>query len=336
MQVIEKLLVLKAQAEKDFSQVSSPEALENLRIKYLGKKGVLREISRRIPSLPAEEKPEVGRALNDLKNFIQSQLTSAARHLQTGVKTDRVDVTQPGLKAELGHLHPISIITYRLIDIFRTMGFEVAFGPEIELEYYNFDALNFPPDHPSRDGYDTFYLSDELLLRSHTSPVQVRVMEKRKPPLRIVAPGRVYRPDTPDASHYPVFHQLEGLAVDTNISFADLKFVLSSAMKELYGEQTRTRFRPSFFPFTEPSAEVDVSCTICSGDGCSSCGYKGWVELLGAGMVHPSVFRAVGYDPEKYTGFAFGMGIDRIAMQWYGIRDIRLLFENDLRILRQF
>lgn len=334
--MLDELKAAKVQAEKDFALASSPECIERLRVKYLGKKGFLREWTQKLVTLPPDERRAVGRCVNEIKQYVEDRLAELQAALKARQSEERVDVTVPGTRPQLGHLHPVTLMTRRLIAIFRGLGFEVAYGPEVELEYYNFDALNFPPDHPSRDGYDTFYIRDRVLLRSHTSPVQVRVMEKRRPPLRIVIPGRVYRPDTPDASHSPIFHQLEGLAVDVGIAFRDLKFVLSTAMKELYGAETRTRFRPSFFPFTEPSAEVDVSCMICKGRGCSACGQSGWIELLGAGMVHTNVFRAVGYDPERYTGFAFGMGIDRIAMQWYGIHDIRLLLENDLRILRQF
>jgi len=334
--VLDELNAAKSQAEKDFSAVSSAEEMEKLRVKYLGKKGILREWTQRMGSLSVEERRAAGKGINELKQLVETRLTEGQAALKSRRVEERADVTVPGSRPPLGHFHPVTLMTDRLIAIFRGLGFEVAHGPEVEVERYNFDALNFPPDHPSRDGYDTFYIRDQVLLRSHTSPVQARVMENRKPPLRIVIPGRVYRPDTPDASHSPIFHQLEGLAVDVGIGFRDLKFVLSTAMQELYGADTRTRFRPSFFPFTEPSAEVDVSCMICRGRGCPACGQSGWIELLGAGMVHPNVFRFAGYDPEKYTGFAFGMGIDRIAMQWYGIHDIRLLLENDLRILRQF
>ena len=327
----------------------SPGALEAVRATYLGRKGRLKELMGGLPALPADQKPAAGRLANQVKQAITAAAADRKKELLRAGPAEagpKVDVTVPGLARTLGSTHPITQVYDELVEVFARLGFEAAYGPEIEDEYHNFDALNIPPDHPSRDGYDTFYIDDagrdqgpRYLLRSHTSPVQIRVMETRRPPIRIVAPGKVFRPDTVDPTHYPMFHQLEGLYVDEGVSFADLKAVLTMAMQELLGAETRTRFRPSFFPFTEPSAEVDVSCPFCSGPGsagCSLCGQSGWIEALGAGMVDPAVFRHVGYDPEKYTGFAFGMGIDRIAMFKLGINDMRLFFENDVRFLRQF
>ena len=323
------------------------DALEAARVEYLGRKGRLKEIMGRLPQLAPEEKPAAGRLANDVKNALSDALDRRAEELGAAAPErsgPRLDVTLPGVRRRLGSTHPITQAYDRLVDVFVRLGFETAYGPEIEDEYHNFDALNIPADHPSRDGFDTLYLEGSgpagdptaRLLRSHTSPVQVRVMETRRPPVRIIAPGKVFRPDTVDASHFPMFFQLEGLYVDEGVSFADLKAVLTMAMQELFGAETRTRFRPSFFPFTEPSAEVDVSCPFCGGEGCSVCGQSGWIELLGCGMVDPAVFRHVGYDPEAVTGFAFGIGIDRVAMTVFGINDIRLFYENDVRFLRQF
>ena len=311
------------------------EELEAVRVAYLGRKGALKEATAQLANLPPDERPGAGRAANEAKSAILAAL-DARRELiervqaQAGAQARRspLDITLPGVRRPLGREHPVRRAAAELREVFARLGFEVAEGPEVELEYYNFEALNIPVEHPSRDAFDTFYIEGDVLLRSHTSPVQIRVMEQRQPPIRIVAPGRVYRPDTADATHSPVFHQIEGLVVGEDVSFADLKACLTMAMRELFGPETETRFRPSFFPFTEPSAEVDVSCEIG--------GQRRWLELLGAGMVHPKVFEAVGYDPERYTGFAFGMGIERIAMVKYGVPDIRLFLENDLRFLGQF
>ena len=335
------LEALRDEALAAISGAPDAGALEALRIKYLGRQGALKALMSRLPGLPADQKPAAGALANKVKRALEAALEArkdlAAAPRPTG---PRLDVTLPGRPRQLGTQHPIARTNNELVEIFARLGFETAYGPEIDDEYHNFDALNIPPDHPSRDGFDTFYLDDagkdERLLRSHTSPVQIHVMETRQPPIRIVVPGRVFRPDTVDASHFPVFHQLEGLYVDEHVTFADLKAVLSMAMRLVFGEETQTRFRPSFFPFTEPSAEVDVSCPFCAGGGCKVCGQSGWLEVLGAGMVDPEVFRHVGYDSETYTGFAFGMGIDRIAMLKLGVNDIRLFYENDARFLKQF
>ncbi len=327
----EQLEQLRDDALRRIAAAEALDQLEAARTALFGRKGALKAVMKGLAGLPADQKPAIGRLANDVKAAIQDALDARRQLLESAeaqVAEPALDITLPGIRAPLGREHPIRRAESDLIAIFARLGFEVAEGPEVELEYYNFDALNIPAEHPAHDSFDTFYVGGDVLLRSHTSPVQIRVMEQRQPPIRIIAPGRVYRPDTADATHSPVFHQLEGLVVDEGITFADLKGCLTIAMKELFGPQTETRFRPSFFPFTEPSAEVDVSYEVD--------GERRWLELLGAGMVHPNVFEAVGYDPERYTGFAFGMGIDRIAMIRHGITDIRLLFENDLRFLHQF
>ena len=320
-------------------RIGSPDELETLRVKYLGRKGILSELLAKIPSLPAEQRPEMGRLLNELKKDITSRYEGAKTALLDMQRPKAVgpvqDVTLPGRRPPLGHKHPLIQTIEDIKDIFADMGFQVAFGPEVELEFYNFEALNIPLDHPSRDDFDTFYLKDDVLLRSQTSTVQIRIMEKQRPPIRIIAPGKVFRPDTVDATHSFMFHQIEGLMVEEGVTFGHLKGVLALFAQAYFGPDTRMRFRPSFFPFTEPSAEVEISCSLCKGKGCSTCG-SGWMEILGAGMVDPNVFKAVGYDAEKYTGFAFGMGVERIAMLKYGIDDIRLFFENDMRFLSQF
>jgi len=336
--MIEEIEEARDQALDAIQRAATPDELKRLRIKYLGRKGIFKDLIGRIPQLPPEDRPLVGKESNLARRAVEQGLKAKEAELTSGMPKageELFDITLPGNRPRFGRLHPITRAAHELIDIFARLGFEVVYGPEMELEYYNFEALNIPPEHPSRDAFDTFFIKDDILLRSHTSPVQIRAMSERRPPLRIVAPGKVFRHDTPDASHYPVFHQIEGLAVDENITLADLSAVLDIAMKAFFGPDTRTRMRPSYFPFTEPSAEVDISCTFCHGKGCSTCGGKGWTELLGAGIVDPSVFEAVGYDPEKYTGFAFGLGIDRAAMYRFGITDIRLLFDNDLRLLNQ-
>ncbi|MEE9200863.1 MAG: phenylalanine--tRNA ligase subunit alpha [Candidatus Brocadiales bacterium] len=333
---------LKEKAEGELKAIDTPEGLEAFRIKYLGRKGELGEFLAKVPSLPAEERPVAGRLLNELKRDLSGKYEEAKKALggEGGLKvatTAVQDVTLPGRRPPLGHKHPIMQTIDDIKDIFGKMGFQVAYGPEVELEYYNFEALNIPMDHPSRDDFDTFYVSgsDDVLLRSQTSTVQIRVMEKESPPIRIIAPGKVFRPDTVDATHSFMFHQIEGLMVEEGVTFGHLKGVLQLFVQAYYGPDTRVRFRPSFFPFTEPSAEMEISCSLCKGKGCSTCG-SGWMEILGAGMVDPNVFKTVGYDAEKYTGFAFGMGVERIAMLKYGIDDIRLFFENDMRFLSQF
>ncbi len=332
---------IKTQIDSEIQNINSPEKLEDFRVRFLGRKGIIAQLTSEIPSLPQEERATFGQQVNALKNKIltlidekQKSMTFGPAHPKAGL----CDISMPGIAQDLGHLHPITQVTDEVCTIFNRMGFSVVEGPEIETEYNNFTGLNIPLEHPSRDVFDTFYLKgkDKLLLRSHTSPVQIRVMKSRKPPLAVVVPGRVYRPDAVDASHSFMFHQIEGFMVDENICFSDLKGVLEVLAKAVFGKDIRMRFRPHFFPFTEPSAEVDISCIICKGKGCSVCGQKGWLEILGSGMIHPNVFKHVGYDPKKYTGFAFGMGIERIAMLKYGIDDIRLFFENDLRFLKQF
>jgi len=331
---------IKEQALADIRAAASLADAEAVRVRYLGRKGVLRGITQRLPALPAAERAAAGRRANEIKREIAAALARAAAAFADRAKAPRraeaLDITLPGHRPRIGAVHPISRTIGEIRDIFASMGFEVAHGPEVELERYNFEALNIPADHPARDGFDTFYLHNGALLRSQTSTVQIRVMEKRRPPIRVIAPGKVYRPDTVDASHSFMFHQVEGLMVDEGVCFADLRHALDQFAKAFFGPHVRTRLRPSFFPFTEPSAEVDVSCILCNGAGCGTCGRKGWIEILGAGLVDPNVFEAVGYDPERFTGFAFGMGVERLTMVKHGIHDIRLFMENDVRFLAQF
>lgn len=334
-----KFKKIEEDALKEIEAARTGEELEALRIKYMGRKGLFTQALKMMKEIPQEEKPAMGQKANNLKIKLTKLFETKFKTLGRGetVTTSSIDVTMPGTKnVGLGHKHPITQVVDRINDIFISLGFRVAEGPEIETEYYNFEALNIPLEHPSRDVFDTFYIKAPTLLRSQTSTVQIRVMEKEKPPLQVIAPGKVYRPDAVDASHSFMFHQVEGFMVDKNIRFSDLKGTLSLFARQMFGEKTKIRFRPHFFPFTEPSAEVDVSCIMCGGKGCRVCSYKGWLEILGAGMINPKVFEAVGYDPEKWTGYAFGMGIERIAMLKYGINDIRLFFENDIRFLRQF
>lgn len=327
----EELEKIRQEALALIEAADTPQALDQARAAVLGRRGSLKQITKKLRDLPPEERRAAGTLANEVKAAVLQAL-AAKRELLQRVEalaaTAAYDITIPGTRRPIGTEHPLRKVEAELREVFARLGFEVVEGPEVELEYYNFDALNIPADHPSRDSFDTFYIGGDVLLRSHTSPVQVRVMEQRQPPIRVIVPGRVYRPDTADATHSPVFHQVEGLVVGEDVTFADLKAVLTMAMRELFGPRTDTRFRPSFFPFTEPSAEVDVSFEIG--------GERRWLELLGAGMVHPKVFEAVGYDTERYTGFAFGMGIDRVAMIKYGIPDIRLLLESDQRFLEQF
>ena len=315
--------------------------LEALRIQYLGKKGELTAVLRGMGQLSAEERPVVGQLANEVREVIEKALSEKAteqkaKALEEKLKCEKLDVTMPGKTFERGHLHPLTKMQRELEDIFIGLGFTIAEGPEVEYDYYNFQALNIPENHPARDTQDTFYINEKILLRSQTSPVQARVMEQQKPPVRIVSPGRVYRSDAMDATHSPLFHQFEGLVVDKGITMGDLKGILEEFAKKTFGEETKVRFRPHHFPFTEPSAEVDVSCFACGGKGCRLCKGEGWIEILGAGMVHPNVLRNCGIDPEIYSGFAFGMGIERIVMLKYHIDDIRLLYENDVRFLHQF
>lgn len=334
----EKTDQMLAEARRQLEQADSPEEVENIRVQYLGRNGALSELFASIPELPPEERPEVGKAANQLKGQLEALIEDASQRVkEEGAEAGPAfDPTLPGHRPPMGHTHPLSQIVEEICDVFRTLGFTVAQGPEVERDWYNFEALNIPADHPSRDDFDTFYISDDTLLRSQTSTVQIRTMEKTTPPIRIIAPGRCFRPDTEDARHSAMFHQVEGLMVDEGVNFGDLKAVLHMFAQELFHEDVEVRFRPSFFPFTEPSAEVDCTCPSCRGSGCSTCSYSGWLEILGAGMVDPNVFDAVGYDSEKYTGFAFGMGIERLAMLKYNIDDIRLFYQGDVRFLRQF
>ena len=328
--------------EQALSAIQAPDAdLEQIRIQYLGKKGELTSVLRGMGALSAEERPVVGQLANEVRAAIEAELTAKAqlakqRQLEEQLKREKIDVTMPSNAPRMGHAHPLNRVQRTIEDIFIGMGFSIAEGPEVEFDYYNFQALNIPENHPARDTQDTFYITDNILLRSQTSPVQVRTMEKQKPPIRVISPGRVYRSDAVDATHSPLFHQIEGLVVDKGITMGDLKGMLETFAQQFFGSDTRLRFRPHHFPFTEPSAEVDVSCFVCGGKGCRLCKNEGWIEILGAGMVHPYVLSNCGIDPEVYSGFAFGMGIERIAMKQYGIDDMRHLYENDVRFLEQF
>ncbi|MFH2060825.1 MAG: phenylalanine--tRNA ligase subunit alpha [Pseudomonadota bacterium] len=313
------------------------EQLEALSIKYLGRKGVLTAFLRNISSLPAEDRPDAGKNANILKGKIEAAIKSAFLKLDAKNEKDfiGIDVTLPGRPCHKGSLHPITQVADEICDIFLRLGFDIAESPEVETDYYNFEALNIPKYHPARDMQDTFYVSENIVLRTHTSPSQPRVMEKTEPPVRIISPGKVFRCDS-DVTHTPMFYQVEGLMVDKNISFGDLKGILTTFIHQFFDKETSLRFRPSFFPFTEPSAEVDIRCVMCKGKGCRICSKTGWLEVLGSGMVHPAVFENVNYDTDKYTGFAFGIGIERMAMLKYGIDDIRKFYENDIRFLGQF
>ncbi|NLM24615.1 MAG: phenylalanine--tRNA ligase subunit alpha [Firmicutes bacterium] len=331
---------LKERALAACNGASDVQALQEARVKFLGKKGELTALLRNMGNLPPEERPLVGKLVNEVRDQLeqawkQKETDLAASKLQAQLEAETLDITLPGRKPRKGTYHPLTLVLNEIKSVFISMGYQVVEGPEIESDYYNFEALNIPKDHPARDMQDTFYLTEHLLLRSQTSPVQIRTMERQQPPVRIIAPGKVYRSDA-DVTHSPMFHQVEGLLVDKGITMADLKGTLQLFAEKLFGPDTKTRFRPSYFPFTEPSAEVDVSCIICKGQGCRVCSDTGWLEILGCGMVDPRVLAGVGYDPEEVSGFAFGMGIERIAMLKYGINDIRLFFENDLRFLKQF
>ncbi len=333
----ERLIEIERSAFQEFESAEDLSRLEDLRVTYLGKKGMMSSILKRIIEIPAEQRPELGKLANEVKGRLTRALAEARSRVtsQKAAGDSFLDVTLPGKKAVRGHVHPITHVLQEICDILRNMGFRVVTGPDVELDYYNFEALNIPKDHPARDMQDTFYVSENVVLRTHTSPIQVRVMERRSPPVSIIAPGKVYRRDS-DVSHTPMFHQVEGLLVDKGVTFGDLKGTLTSFVHQMFGRETALRFRPSFFPFTEPSAEVDIQCVMCRGTGCRTCSHTGWLEILGSGMVNPRVFQFVQYDPEVYTGFAFGMGIERIAMLKYGIDDIQLFFRNDIRFLRQF
>ena len=337
----EKLEQIRHLAEEELNKVQSIQELEQVRIKYLGKKGELTAVLRGMGNLSAEERPLVGKIANEVREAIEVMLENAIQIVKRREKDSRlaketIDVTMPGAKMEIGHKHPLTVALDEVKDIFLGMGFKIAEGPEIDTVYHNFDALNAPKNHPSRDLSDTFYITEDILLRTQTSPVQVRTMQANNPPIKIISPGRCFRCDTPDASHSPMFHQIEGLVVDKGITMADLKGTLDLFAKQLFGVGTKTKFRPHHFPFTEPSAEVDVSCFKCQGAGCQLCKGSGWIEILGCGMVHPNVLKECNIDPEIYSGFAFGMGLDRITILKYGIDDIRLFFENDMRFIHQF
>ncbi len=336
----EQLKQIETEALTELKSVTHRRELESLRIKYFGRKGALTVVMKGMGQLSKEDRPVVGKFANEVRATLTDAFDQAGKILNQREREGRltaeaVDITLPGRRPRIGKKHPITQTFDRIQEIFGNMGFQVAEGPEIEHEYYNFDALNTPADHPARDAHATFYIADGIVLRTHTSPVQIRVMEKQKPPVRIIVPGRVYRCDS-DPSHTPMFHQVEGLLVDHHVTFSELKGVLYSFVKQMFGERTRLRFRPHFFPFTEPSAEVDISCTVCGGKGCRLCSETGWLEILGAGSVDPNVFRYVNYNPEQVTGFAFGMGVDRIVSLRFGIPDLRILFENDMRFARQF
>lgn len=337
----DKLLTLKESALNDIKKVLSIEEVENLRIKYLGKKGEITSILKEMGKLSKEERPVIGKVANEVREALEEAISSKKEELKNieknkKLKEEVIDVTMPSKKIRVGKLHPISQIIDEVSEIFIGMGFSIAEGPEVETIENNFDALNAPKDHPSRDMSDTFYVNSELLLRTQTSPVQIRTMKNNELPIKIISPGRCFRFDAPDATHSPMFHQIEGLVVGKDITMAQLKGTLNTFVKKLFGENTKTKFRPHNFPFTEPSAEVDVTCFKCEGKGCSMCKGEGWIEILGAGMVHPNVLRNCGIDPNVYSGFAFGMGVDRITMLKYEIDDIRLLFENNMRFLEQF
>ncbi|MBE6608064.1 MAG: phenylalanine--tRNA ligase subunit alpha [Ruminococcaceae bacterium] len=335
------LLEIRAKAEEALANANDDGALESIRVGYLGKKGELTAVLRGMGKLTPEERPIIGQLANEVRVYIEDAIAVKKaeleeKKLEEKLKAEKLDVTAPGKKFEVGTRHPLEKIETEMSDIFRSMGFEIAEGPEVEYDLYNFQKLNIPENHPARDTQDTFYITDNILLRSQTSPVQARVMLQQEPPIRIISPGRVYRADEVDATHSPVFHQLEGLVVDKGITMGDLRGMLEAFAKQMFGADTKIRFRPHHFPFTEPSAEVDVSCFVCGGKGCRVCKGEGWIEILGAGMVHPNVLSGCGIDPEVYSGFAFGMGIERIVMIKYGIDDMRLLYENDLRFLKQF
>lgn len=337
----QELEAIREKAERELKQAGDRQALENLRVRYLGKKGELTAILKQMGGLAADERPVIGQLANRIRARIEEDLLSRAAELreqETAKRLERetLDVTMPGKRRELGSKHPLSIELDEIKEIFVGMGFEIVEGPEVEYDYYNFEALNMPKDHPARDTQDTFYINDNILLRTQTSPVQVRVMEKQKPPIRIISPGRVYRSDAVDATHSPLFHQIEGLVVDRGVTFSNLKGTLETVIRRMYGEDSVVRFRPHHFPFTEPSAEVDVQCFACHGKGCRLCKGEGWIEILGCGMVHPKVLSNCGIDPEVYTGFAFGMGLERLVMRKYHIDDMRLFHENDVRFLKQF
>ncbi|HHU62997.1 MAG TPA: phenylalanine--tRNA ligase subunit alpha [Clostridiales bacterium] len=337
----EKLNNIMEQASQEINNVTTYSDLEAVRVKYLGKKGLITGILRGMANLDANERPVIGRLANTVRNNIEDLISQKRQiirnmEMEKRLKEETIDVTLPAKGGVLGGKHPLTLVLDEIKDIFIGMGFEIAEGPEVEYDYYNFEALNIPKDHPARDVQDTFYINENILLRTQTSPVQIRTMEKNRPPIRIIVPGRVYRSDEVDATHSPIFHQIEGLVVDRGITMGNLKGVLEVLARKLFGNNIETKFRPHHFPFTEPSAEMDVSCVVCGGEGCRVCSNTGWIEVLGAGMVHPKVLSICNIDPEVYSGFAFGMGLDRITMLKYEIDDVRLLFDNDIRFLQQF
>jgi len=337
----EQLKNIQTAVLEELKGISDSAALEQLRVRVLGKKGELTAILRGMGKLPAEERPKMGQIVNETREILEKAIDEAAasvraKEKEARLKAETIDVTLPGTERTAGSLHPMNIVLDDLLNIFVGMGFEAVEGPEIEYDHFNFELLNVPKNHPARDAQDTFYIDDNVVLRSQTSPVQARIMTTRKPPIRIISPGRVYRADEVDATHSPVFHQIEGLVIDENISIADLKGTLDTFAQRLYGPGVTTRFRPSFFPFTEPSAEVDLTCAACGGKGCRMCKGTGWIEVLGAGMVNPKVLEMCGIDSKKYSGFAFGMGIERLTILKYNVPDMRYLYENDLRFLSQF
>lgn len=332
---------IRQSAVEELEAITDLKLLDTVRVKYLGKKGELTSILKQMGSLSAEERPVIGALANEIRTFIEEKIAAhtaelKSNEMQRQLLSETIDVTMPGKKHIMGKKHPLSIVLDEIKEISLGMGFDIAQGPEVEFDYYNFEALNLPPDHPARDTQDTFYITDNILLRTQTSPVQIRVMENQKPPVRIIAPGRVFRSDAADATHSPLFHQIEGLVVDKNITMANLKSTLETFIKKIYGEDSVVRFRPHHFPFTEPSAELDVMCYNCHGKGCRLCKGEGWIEVLGCGMVHPKVLSNCGIDPEEYSGFAFGIGLERIVMKRFGIDDIRMFYDNDMKFLSQF
>lgn len=336
----EKLQAMLDAAGRAVEEAESEKLLQDVRVAYLGKKGELTSIMKSMGALPAAERPVIGALANDVKEQLEALIESRlelvrAQDIERRLKEETIDVTLPGRSRFAGSKHPITLVTEEIVEIFSALGFGVAEGPEVEKDFYNFEALNIPKDHPARDMQDTFYISEDVVLRTHTSPVQIRTMLKQPPPVRVIAPGTVYRRDS-DITHSPMFHQIEGFLVDRQVSFGDLKGILTTFINRFFGAGVGVRFRPSFFPFTEPSAEVDIQCVICGGNGCRVCKQSGWLEILGSGMIDPEVFKSVHYDPEAYSGFAFGMGLERVAMLKYGVNDLRLFFENDIRFLRQF
>ncbi|MBL4938163.1 phenylalanine--tRNA ligase subunit alpha [Clostridium sp. YIM B02515] len=337
----EKLEAIKESALKELKEAASKVDLENIRVKYLGKKGELTQILRGMGALTADERPIVGKVANEVREALENFIEDASSNIKTKekelrLKKEVIDISMPGNKKVLGKRHPLAQTLETMQDIFLSMGFSIVEGPEVELDYYNFEALNIPKNHPARGEQDTFYINDNIVLRTQTSPLQIRTMEKQKPPIKVIAPGKVYRSDAVDASHSPIFYQMEGLVIDKGITFADLKGTLDLFARKMFGENLKTKFRPHHFPFTEPSAEMDATCFVCEGEGCKLCKGSGWIEILGCGMVHPQVLRNCGIDPEVYSGFAFGFGIDRMVMLNYGIDDIRQLYESDVRFLNQF